>query len=165
MIAEAFRSGRVFLVGDAAHRHPPTGGLGLTSGIQDVHNLCWKLAAVLAGQAAPALLDSYEPERRPLRRAQRPAILENAVNHLLIGADARHVAGEQRGAELGEPVAAVERCTPRTPRCAPAMRRLMRASSMEFSEHNVEYGYTYESAAIVDDGTPAPRARRGDPRL
>ena len=67
------RAGHVFLVGDAAHRHPPTGGLGLTSGIQDAHNLCWKLAAVLKGQVAEALLDSYEAERRAVdaRNIQR----------------------------------------------------------------------------------------------
>ena len=74
----------MFLVGDAAHRHPPTGGLGLTSGIQDVHNLCWKLAAVLGGHAAPALLDTYEPERRSSVDAATPSALENAVNHLQI---------------------------------------------------------------------------------
>ena len=49
VMASAFRVGRVFLLGDAAHRHPPTGGLGLTSAIHDAQNLCWKLAAVLAG--------------------------------------------------------------------------------------------------------------------
>jgi 2-polyprenyl-6-methoxyphenol hydroxylase-like FAD-dependent oxidoreductase len=86
VMASAFRAGRVFLVGDAAHRHPPTGGLGLTSGIQDVHNLCWKLAGVLAGHASPELLDTYEAERRPVdeRNAQRS--LENALNHFAIGA-------------------------------------------------------------------------------
>ena len=51
VMASEFQVGRVFLVGDAAHRHPPTGGLGLTSAIHDVNNLCWKLAAVLAGHA------------------------------------------------------------------------------------------------------------------
>ena len=58
ILADRFRVGRVFLVGDAAHRHPPTGGLGLTSGIADAHNLCWKLAAVLAGRAGDGLLDT-----------------------------------------------------------------------------------------------------------
>jgi 2,4-dichlorophenol 6-monooxygenase len=66
VMAAAFRAGRVFLAGDAAHRHPPTGGLGLTSAVHDAQNLCWKLALVLAGDAAPALLDTYQAERRPV---------------------------------------------------------------------------------------------------
>jgi putative polyketide hydroxylase len=55
----------VFLAGDAARINPPTGGLGGNTGIQDAHNLAWKLAAVLRGQAGPALLDTYDEERRP----------------------------------------------------------------------------------------------------
>jgi 2-polyprenyl-6-methoxyphenol hydroxylase-like FAD-dependent oxidoreductase len=64
-IASRYRSGRVFLVGDAAHVHSPLGGPGLNLGLQDAVNLGWKLAAVIAGGAEPALLDSYEAERRP----------------------------------------------------------------------------------------------------
>ncbi|HEY4244318.1 MAG TPA: FAD-dependent oxidoreductase [Kofleriaceae bacterium] len=61
-LADAYRRGRVFLVGDAAHIHPPTGGQGLNTSVQDAYNLGWKLAA----RAPDALLDSYEAERRPL---------------------------------------------------------------------------------------------------
>jgi 2-polyprenyl-6-methoxyphenol hydroxylase-like FAD-dependent oxidoreductase len=64
-IASRYRSGRVFLVGDAAHVHSPLGGPGLNLGLQDAVNLGWKLAAVVAGGADPALLESYEAERRP----------------------------------------------------------------------------------------------------
>jgi len=64
-LADRYRVGRVFLAGDAAHIHPPTGGQGLNTSLQDAYNLGWKLAAALAG-APEALLDSYEIERRPI---------------------------------------------------------------------------------------------------
>jgi putative polyketide hydroxylase len=67
-VADSFQHGRVFLAGDAAHQMPPTGAFGANSGIQDAHNLAWKLAAVLKGQAAPALLTTYDAERRPITR-------------------------------------------------------------------------------------------------
>jgi len=64
-VAERFRQGRIFLVGDAAHVMPPSGGFGGNTGVQDAHNLAWKLATALKGAAGPALLETYEPERRP----------------------------------------------------------------------------------------------------
>ncbi|WP_020673762.1 FAD-dependent monooxygenase [Amycolatopsis nigrescens] len=66
LTAERFAEGRVFLAGDAAHVIPPVGGYGANTGIQDAHNLAWKLAAVLAGTAGPGLLDTYDTERRPV---------------------------------------------------------------------------------------------------
>ena len=65
-LAAAYRRGNVFLAGDAAHIHPPTGGLGMNTGIQDAYNLAWKLSLALRGRAADGLLDSYEAERRPV---------------------------------------------------------------------------------------------------
>jgi putative polyketide hydroxylase len=65
-VARQYRHGRAFLVGDAAHIVPPTGGLGANTGIQDAHNLAWKLAAVLRGEADTALLDTYQEERHPV---------------------------------------------------------------------------------------------------
>ncbi|MFI5753943.1 FAD-dependent monooxygenase [Streptomyces sp. NPDC051569] len=65
-LAERFRDGRVFLAGDSAHVHPPGGGQGLNIGVQDAYNLGWKLGQVLRHGAPPALLDSYEAERRPV---------------------------------------------------------------------------------------------------
>jgi 2-polyprenyl-6-methoxyphenol hydroxylase-like FAD-dependent oxidoreductase len=62
-VADCFRKGRAFLLGDAAHIHSPVGGQGMNTGIGDAVNLAWKLAAVLHGRASEALLDSYEPER------------------------------------------------------------------------------------------------------
>jgi hypothetical protein len=77
-VAERYRRGRVFLAGDAAHHMPPTGGFGLNTGVQDVHNLAWKLAAVLHGWAGPSLLDAYEDERLPYGRAITEQALANA---------------------------------------------------------------------------------------
>jgi len=65
-LADRFRAGRVFLAGDAAHAIPPLGAFGANTGIADAHNLAWKLAGVLDGSAGPALLDTYEAERRPV---------------------------------------------------------------------------------------------------
>jgi len=155
MMASRFQVGRVFLVGDAAHRHPPTGGLGLTSAIHDVDNLCWKLGAVLAGYADPALLDTYAPERRSAdeRNAQRS--LENAVNQFAIvaGAGVSHEhSAAQNWANLRRLWSGLDEDAEHR---AEVLRR-MRLQSMEFNELNVELGYAYESAAIVPDGSPEP---------
>jgi 2,4-dichlorophenol 6-monooxygenase len=151
ILADRFRVGRVFMVGDAAHRHPPTGGLGLTSAIHDAHNLCWKLAAVLAGHAADPLLDSYEAERRPAdgRNVQRS--LENGLNHARIAEAIGVRPGNGAEANLAALRSALEPGAHR--------RRVLEAiasQSMEFHEHVVEYGYRYESSAVVPDGTPPP---------
>jgi 2-polyprenyl-6-methoxyphenol hydroxylase-like FAD-dependent oxidoreductase len=68
-VAERFRAGRCFLAGDAGHIHSPAGGQGMNTGIGDAVNLAWKLAGVLGGQADPALLDTYEPERIAFARS------------------------------------------------------------------------------------------------
>lgn len=65
-VADRYRKGRAFLIGDAAHRFPPTGGLGLNTGVHDAHNLAWKLAWEISGRAPANLLDTYEAERRPI---------------------------------------------------------------------------------------------------
>lgn len=79
-VAERYRTGRVFLAGDAAHEMPPTGGFGMNTGVQDVHNLAWKLACVLRGGASQSLLDTYHDERQPLGRAITQQSLNNATS-------------------------------------------------------------------------------------
>jgi 2-polyprenyl-6-methoxyphenol hydroxylase-like FAD-dependent oxidoreductase len=76
-VAESYRAGSVMLAGDSAHRFPPTGGFGMNTGIQDAHNLAWKLAGVLAGWAPESILDSYEAERRPIAAANRSRSVAN----------------------------------------------------------------------------------------
>jgi putative polyketide hydroxylase len=77
-VANRYRDGRVFLVGDAAHTFPPTGGFGLNTGVQDVHNLIWKLALVHSGAAGEGLLSTYEDERRPVAISNATWSRENA---------------------------------------------------------------------------------------
>lgn len=78
--AERFRDGSVFLVGDSAHVIPPIGGYGANTGVHDAHNLAWKLAAVLRGEAGEGLLDTYDAERRPVAEAT----IEQAQLRLLV---------------------------------------------------------------------------------
>ncbi|MDX2358842.1 FAD-dependent monooxygenase [Dietzia sp. PP-33] len=125
-VAESFRSGRIFLAGDAAHVATPQGGFGMNCGLQDAHNLAWKLAAVLRGTAGPALLDSYEVERRPIAEWTVEESLRNAVITLDMMEDRLTVA------EAGD------------------LQALRRRSE------GLVLGYHYSSGAIVPDGSPAP---------
>ena len=116
-VATDYRAGRVFLAGDAAHRFPPTGGLGLNTGVADVHNLAWKLAWVIAGRADEALLDSYERERRPVGAAATADSVANFDGMF----DVVAALGLPRRAVrmLPQAVAAIPDWVPRRP-CAPS---------------------------------------------
>lgn len=151
ILADRFRDGRVFLVGDAAHRHPPTGGLGLTSAIHDAQNICWKIAAVLAGRAGDALLDSYEAERRPADGRNVERSLENGMNHFKV-AQAIGISRENGRERNLEALRSALMDGPHRR----AVLAAIATQSMEFREHAVEYGYRYASSAVLDDGTPAP---------
>ncbi|MGC5007142.1 FAD-dependent oxidoreductase [Streptomyces sp. DT203] len=80
-VADRYGSGRVFLAGDSAHEMSPTGAFGSNTGIQDAHNLAWKLAAVLRGEAGPGLLDTYEAERLPVARATSERASARSAEH------------------------------------------------------------------------------------
>ena len=103
-VAEHYRVGRAFFAGDAAHRFPPTGGLGLNTGILDVYNLVWKLALVDAGLAGEGLLDSYELECRPAAVANADQSFGNLTSMSsimnVIGAQPSLEALEQRLTEM-----------------------------------------------------------------
>ncbi|MFE0459865.1 FAD-dependent monooxygenase [Kitasatospora sp. NPDC058965] len=82
-LADRYRAGRVFLAGDAAHIHPPTGAQGMNTGVQDAYNLAWKLALAVRGLAADGLLDSYHAERRPVGEE----VVGRTVRHARAGLD------------------------------------------------------------------------------
>lgn len=98
-VARSYRSGRVFLAGDSAHEMSPTGAFGSNTGIQDAHNLAWKLAAVLDGWAGEGLLDTYDAERRPVAEATSARAAARSAEHSHPGFAAPPAAGggPQRG--------------------------------------------------------------------
>jgi putative polyketide hydroxylase len=125
-VAERFADGRVYLVGDSAQEMPPAGGFGMNVGIQEAHNLAWKLAAVVGGWARPNLLNTYGEERQPLGRW----ITEQALLNL-------------------QSVGRVE-----SPDGSPQQVRLGRPEF--FRERGMVFGAAYTSAAVIPDGTERP---------
>ena len=78
-LADSYRTGRLFIAGDAAHSHPPYGGYGVNTGFEDATNLAWKLAATFHGWAGEGLLDSYDAERRPVFASTRDGFIEKSI--------------------------------------------------------------------------------------
>lgn len=138
-VPTTFRMGRVVLAGDAAHCIPPTGGLGLNTGIQDVQNLAWKLAFVLDGHASDKLLDTYDEERRPV-----------ALDIMAWSVD-NHDRWQGR-----LPAALRERKTDVT-----KWREALLELELHTHSEALAMGYVYTSGAVVPDGSPAePTDRR-----
>ena len=139
-VAQHYRSGRIFLAGDAAHRIPPAGGLGLNSGAGDVQNLAWKLAAVLNQHAGAALLDTYEIERQPVARTNNEQSLKNAAKifELIV---ALHGTEPDKTAERYEAVAA-------DPGAFPELAEAVEAQRPHFDSFDLQIGYRYSSTAI-----------------
>ena len=169
VLAERYRVGRVFLAGDAAHRHPPTTGLGLNTGIQDAHNLAWKLALATKGNAGDKLLDTYEAERRPVGAFNVEWALNAFFNHMLLemGVVAVHPNNLTEVQTPGHVIGAVQGLFADS--ANGRMRRdrlatIFGTQAIEFFAQDVELGFVYDSSAIVKDGTPAP-ARPADGQL
>ncbi|MGH8518009.1 MAG: FAD-dependent monooxygenase, partial [Panacagrimonas sp.] len=162
VLATKYRVGRCLILGDAAHRHPPTTGLGLNSGIQDAHNLAWKLAAVLKGEAGDALLDSYEQERRPVAARNTRWALMTFMNHIVTDAGFALIPGAP--AELNaQQVSTLLSDTEEGEWFRARAEEVVGTQRMEFQAHDMELGFRYDGNAVVPDGTqPPPRGRMGD---
>jgi 2-polyprenyl-6-methoxyphenol hydroxylase-like FAD-dependent oxidoreductase len=141
VVADSYRAGRILLAGDAAHLNHPAAGLGLNTGLGDVVDLGWKLDAVHAGWAGPALLDSYEAERRPVGRRN--------VGH----ADMSNANDRQQS-----PGPAIADDTPEGARARKALAdAIVPSQTRKVITDGLALGYRYESSPIVwPDGTPAP---------
>ena len=148
-IAERYGDGRVFLVGDAAHRFPPTGGMGLNTGVADVHNLVWKLAATERGWAPDGLLDTYVTERRPVAEHNAAKSLENAMRmfDVLAACGVSATADESRAA-FDAALATEEGRA--------AIAEATEGQDEHFDMLGLQLGFTYPPApgTVVDDGTP-----------
>ena len=131
--AERFVRGRVVLCGDAAHQFPPTGGLGVNTGLQGMHNAMWKLALCVQRRAGWELLGSYDDERREPSRATAEQSLENHRNVALIAA-AAYGGGES----------------------AISAEEMIRTARRYGNHLGVEFGTFYDSSAVVADGSQPP---------
>lgn len=153
--------GRVFCVGDAIHRHPPTNALGSNTSMQDSYNLAWKLASVIKGQAAPSLLDTYNTERAPVakqivKRANKslgdfPPIL--GALGLLDAKDPEQMRRNMAALQDNNPEAAARRA---------ALQHAIDATEYIYNAHGVELNQRYDSSAVVSDGTPDPGYSRDE---
>jgi len=162
IVAKRYRFGRAMVIGDAAHRHPPTSGLGLNSGIQDAHNLAWKLAAVLRGPAADKLLDSYEAERRPIAIRNTRWALFTFMNHFVLDAGLGMIPGAPPEANL-EAFVTLLSDTEEGETARARAHEVFQTQRTEFRAHDMEIGFHYGAGALVPDGTaPPPRAPMGD---
>lgn len=132
-VVEKFVQGRILLCGDAAHQFPPTGGLGVNTGLQGMHNAMWKLAMYIKGQAGWRLVETYHEERRPVSQAIVQQSLMNSMNVARIAAAA---AGQEESGLTPEEVGKEAR---------------------RYGNHlGVEFGAHYTSSAVVTDGTAPP---------
>ena len=139
LVAERFRAGRCFLAGDAAHLFTPTGGFGLNTGIEDACNLAWKLAAVIAGWAPVALLDTYQAERKP--------VAERNTSYALLLARRNGECPVDPAIEDDSAAGAAAR--------AAARAHLEANARWEYDTPGIQLGVNYRgSSIVVDDGSP-----------
>jgi 2,4-dichlorophenol 6-monooxygenase len=140
--AAYYSDGRVFCLGDAVHRHPPTGGLGSNTCVQDAFNLAWKLALVLKGKAGPGLLDSFNTERQP-------------VGQQIVARANKSMAHNQKiWMALAQSMDA-----PYDPETEAAMRQDIEEMYFEYHAHGMEMNRAYDSGAVIADGSELVYAR------
>lgn len=149
-VAERYRQGRVFLIGDAAHRFPPTGGLGLNTGIGDAQNIAWKIAAVENGWADPRLLETYGEERRPVAQINTEQSLENSAKLFELFAALYGPDPEQTRTHFD--------AISKNPTKFPELVKAIEVQRPHFDSLNLQLGYRYNSQSV---NTPAVSVQAG----
>jgi hypothetical protein len=148
-IADRYGSGRIFLVGDAAHRFPPTGGLGLNTGVADAHNLVWKLAAVEAGWADRSILDTYEAERRPVAIFNCDQSLQNAFKLIEVPIAFGFTDDRTQSRQAMHDTLA-------NPERRRGVEAAIAGQAIHFDLLGLQLGHTYDGPLVIADGTDAP---------
>ncbi len=183
-MADCFGNGRVYLAGDAAHAFPPTGGLGLNTGVQDAHNLAWKLQYVLRSLAPRQLLDTYEQERRPVAELNLSHSVKNYFNmdQLIqpVGlslTDLRRLVGIQQSRWFRGLPTRMQRWLVRTAtglrlrrmqrfddagargkRARQALQQQLPHQRAHYCFLGLDLGFAYQSSAILNESQPQPKA-------
>ncbi|KAI8930870.1 hypothetical protein NX059_011887 [Plenodomus lindquistii] len=164
VVATEYRRGRILLAGDAAHRHPPSSGLGSNTCVQDAYNLSWKLALVIKGLASDKLLDSYNQERQPIGKQ----VVDHAISTLHDMAGLPSALGFAKGQSREEGLASIDELFSDADGAEArrvALRNYINLGHRRSNALGVQLGQRYaNSGAVVDDGTPFPPHKR-DPVL
>ncbi|HEY6890069.1 MAG TPA: FAD-dependent monooxygenase, partial [Solirubrobacter sp.] len=163
MYAKRYVEGRVYCMGDACHRHPPSNGLGSNTSIADAYNLAWKLALVLDGKAAPSLLDSYDAERAPIGK-QIVLRANQSIEEFGPIFDALGLLDTTDPAQMKANMEIRKENSERGAAARAKLKAAIELKNYEFNAHGVELGHRYRSGAVIPDGTPEPEFTR-DPEL
>jgi 2,4-dichlorophenol 6-monooxygenase len=155
MYAGYYAEGRVFCMGDAVHRHPPTNGLGSNTSIQDAYNLCWKLKYVLEGRASPALLDSYSVERQPVGQ-QIVTRANKSIGDFAPIFEAVGLLSSTDPDQAKRNIAARKEATDDAKARRKKLYEAVAHKSYEFNCHGVEMNQRYASGGVVQDGSAEP---------
>jgi len=158
VVAKNYRRGRVFIAGDAAHRHSPANGLGSNTSVQDSYNLAWKLALVLSGKADESLLDSYTDERQPVGRQ----VIDRAMKSHVEIEPWSEAAGLRPGMSERDAKSNIEELFGASETGEKRRKALLAGVDLmnyQFNAHGVELGQRYRSKAIASP-EPFPEYRR-----
>ncbi len=162
-IADRFTAGRIFLAGDAAHRFPPSGGLGMNTGVQDAHNLAWKLAAVIKGAAGVELLNTYEEERRPVVQVNCEQSVGNSMRLFqidsVLGVATMAPVTPQAALQPASPALdyGLDGDTPEAVTKRAAVAEALQDQLEHYDSIGLDFGVRYETGALVQDGSdPLP---------